>query len=245
MARNAQVLLDMAADILWTNATQRSTGLKNLLYDAPIQAGQRTMLMALVNGSHKERDQLFACAEEEGFLAALPAHLQPTYSSSSSSSDDKVSFQIQVVLYECLLGSRRVRGTSELVEFCKSRKKSLQMTLAQRRKRGATHSYVPPVRMPRFVRVNHLLLSMSEAVAYMESFGYQQVGPPPPLVVAPSPNSKRTRNDDNPYPNNYTSSIAPMTFWVDPYIPSLLVLPPNTSLHGDTQVERGGFILQE
>ena len=221
MARNAQKLLDMAADILWTNATQRSTGLKNLLYAAPIPPGQQTMLIALVNGAHKERDQLFACAEEEGYLAALPEHLQPT-----SYTDDMISFQIQVVLYECLLGSRRVRGTSPLVEFTKSRKKTLQMTLAQRRKRGATHCYVPPVRMPRFVRVNHLKLSMAQAISYMESFGYHQVDPP---------------SDSN----NFTTLIKPMTFFVDPYIPSLLVLPPNTSLHGDAQTKQGGLILQD
>lgn len=222
MARNAQNLLDMAAEILHTNATQRSTGLKNLLYAAPIQSGQKSMLIALVNGSHKERNQLFACAEEEGFLEALPVHLQPT------SYTDKASFQIQVVLYECLLGSRRVRGTSKLVEFVKAHKKTLQMTLAERRKRGATHVYVPPVRMPRFVRVNHLKLSMADAVAYMESFDYKRVEPP-----ADSSS------------NNYTSVVKPMTFMVDPFIPSLLVLPPNTSLHGDKQTEEGGLILQD
>ncbi len=53
MARNAQALLDMASGILLTNATKQSTGLKNLLYDANIQAGQRTMLIALVNVDHR------------------------------------------------------------------------------------------------------------------------------------------------------------------------------------------------
>jgi putative methyltransferase len=219
MARNAQALLDMASDILLTNATQQSTGLKNLLYDANIQAGQRTMLIALVNGAHKECDQLFACAEEEGFLMALPLHLQPPTDKS------KECFDIQVALYECLLGSRRVRGTSELVDFVKNRKKSLQITLAERRKRGATHSYVPRIRMPRYVRVNHLRLSMSDAIEYIKSSGYTQVAP---------------ASDTN----NYTS-IAPNTFMVDPSIPSLLVLPPSTSFHGDPQVDAGALVLQD
>jgi putative methyltransferase len=219
MARNAQALLDMASGILLTNATQQSTGLKNLLYDANIQAGQRTMLIALVNGAHKECDQLFACAEEEGFLMALPLHLQPPSDKSPQ------CFDIQVALYECLLGSRRVRGTSELVDFVKTRKKSLQITLADRRKRGATHSYVPRIRMPRYVRVNHLRLSMSDAVEYMKSSGYTQVVP---------------ASDTN----NYTS-IAPSTFMVDPSIPSLLVLPPSTSFHGDPQVDAGALVLQD
>ena len=219
MARNAQALLDMASGILLTNATQQSTGLKNLLYDANIQAGQRTMLIALVNGAHKECDQLFACAEEEGFLMALPSHLQPPSDKSPQ------GFDIQVALYECLLGSRRVRGTSELVDFVKTRKKSLQITLADRRKRGATHSYVPRIRMPRYVRVNHLRLSMSDAIEYMKSSGYTQVIP---------------ASDTN----NYTS-IAPNTFMVDPFIPSLLVLPPSTSFHGDPQVDAGALVLQD
>jgi putative methyltransferase len=219
MARNAQALLDMASGILLTNATQQSTGLKNLLYDANIQAGQRTMLIALVNGAHKECDQLFACAEEEGFLMALPLHLQPPTDKS------RQCFDIQVALYECLLGSRRVRGTSELIDFVKNRKKSLQITLADRRKRGATHSYVPRIRMPRYVRVNHLRLSMSDAIEYMKSSGYTQVVP-----VSDT--------------NNYTS-IAPNTFLVDPSIPSLLVLPPSTSFHGDPQVDAGALVLQD
>jgi putative methyltransferase len=219
MARNAQALLDMASAILLTNTTQKSTGLKNLLYDAHIQAGQRSMLIALVNGAHKERDQLFACAEEEGFFTELPVHLQP-YTEYSPQ-----FFDVQVALYECLLGSRRVRGTSDLVDFVKTRKQSLQMTLAARRKRGATHSYVPPIRMPRYVRVNHLRLSMPDAIAYMESSGYTQVVP---------------ASDTN----NYTS-IAPNTFMVDPSIPSLLIFPPSTSFHGDPQVDAGALVLQD
>jgi putative methyltransferase len=226
MARNAQALLDMASAILLTNATQKSTGLKNLLYDANIQAGQRSMLFALVNGAHKERDQLFACAEEEGFLAALPWHLQPAYDTSPE------SFDIQVVLYEALLGSRRVRGTSELVDFCKTRKKTLQMTLSERRKRGATHSYCPRIRMPRYVRVNHLRLTMEEATQHIQSFGYTQVYPPP------LDKSKKSSN-------NYTSLLAPNTFMVDPYIPSLFILPPSTSFHGDPQVDAGALVLQD
>jgi putative methyltransferase len=226
MARNAQALLDMASAILLTNATQKSTGLKNLLYDANIQAGQRSMLFALVNGAHKERDQLFACAEEEGFLTALPWHLQPAYDTSPE------SFHIQVVLYEALLGSRRVRGTSELVEFCKTRKKTLQMTLSERRKRGAQDSYVPRIRMPRYVRVNHLRLTMAEATQHIESFGYTQVYPPP---------SDKSKNISN----NYTSILAPNTFMVDPYIPSLFILPPSTSFHGDPQVDAGALVLQD
>jgi putative methyltransferase len=209
----------MASHILLTNATQQSTGLKNLLYDANIQAGQRSMLIALVNGAYKERDQLFACAEEEGILMEMPWHLQPPTETSPQ------FFDIQVALYECLLGSRRVRGTSELVDFVKTRKQSLQMTLAARRKRGAAHSYVPRIRMPRYVRVNHLRLSMPDAIAYMKSSGYKQVVP---------------ASDTN----NYTS-IAPKTFMVDPSIPSLLILPPSTSFHGDAQVDAGALVLQD
>ena len=235
MARNAQNLLDMASGILLTNATQQSTGLKNLLYDAHIQAGQRSMLIALVNGSHKERDQLFACAEEEGFFDGLPAHLQPPAPSSStnvssSSSEDHFNhpawFDIQVVLYETLLGSRRVRGTSDLVAYTKTRKQTLQKTLAARRKRGAAHSYQPKIRMPRYVRVNELLTSMQEMISYLKEFGYACV--------------RADTSSDNTY-----KALEPMTFCLDPSIPTLLVFPPSTSFHGDPQVDAGALVLQD
>ena len=228
----------MASGILFTNATQQSTGLKNLLYDAHIQAGQRSMLIALVNGSHKERDQLFACAEEEGFFDGLPAHLQPpapgTNASSGSGEQSYHSshfnhpawFDIQVVLYEALLGSRRVRGTSDLVAYTKTRKQTLQKTLAARRKRGATHSYQPKIRMPRYVRVNELLTSTQEVITYLKEFGYACVG--------------ADTSSDNTF-----KALQPMTFCLDPYIPTLLVFPPSTSFHGDPQVDAGALVLQD
>ena len=127
MARNAQNLIDIATNILLTNEREHSTGLKNLLYDAKVAAGQRSMLFAMVNGAFKERDQLFAVADEEGLMEAVA--LPP---SSLPSPLPKRDFtELQVVLYEALLGSRRVRGTSAIVDLVKGRKASLQKTLAR------------------------------------------------------------------------------------------------------------------
>ncbi len=66
------------------------------------------MLMALVSGAAKEREQLLAVAEEAGLLAALPPQCTPLN-----------PYLLQVLLYEALLGSRRVRGECPLVEFVK------------------------------------------------------------------------------------------------------------------------------
>ena len=87
------------------------------------------MLIALVNGAFKEKDQLFAVADEEGLMDALPA-------GSSTSKRDLV--ELQCVLYEALLGSRRVRGTSSIVTLVKGRKGEIGIGIGL--KRPATRS---------------------------------------------------------------------------------------------------------
>ena len=74
MARNAQHLNDLASGILVQS--DRGLGLKNLLYAAPVPPPLKPLLMALVNGAHKERALLLDVAEEDGLLAALPANCQ-------------------------------------------------------------------------------------------------------------------------------------------------------------------------
>ena len=132
-----------------------------------------------------------------------------------------------MVLYECLLGSRRVRGTSPVVALVKDHKAVLQQTLANRRKRGASNTYSPKKILPRFVRVNTLLTTVPQAIDYLSST-YS-------LTQKPFPNSN----------SNTIPPISPGTFHLDPHLPTVLHLPSKTNLHGDAFVESGKLILQD
>ena len=143
MARNAQMLIDMAAAIIHSVTTSEGVGLRNQLYSSPCPKPMLPMLTSMVNGSAANKDALLATAEEDGLFSKdnLPVNCLPL--------SDHLS-ELTVVLYECLLGSRRVRGTSPIVALVKSRKASLQKTLAARRKRGATSKFEEKKAMPRF-----------------------------------------------------------------------------------------------
>ncbi|GMI41260.1 hypothetical protein TeGR_g2957, partial [Tetraparma gracilis] len=215
MARNAQMLIDMAASIVSSVSSSSGAGLRNQLYASPCPKPMLPMLTSMVNGAAFNRDALLAVAEEAGLLAAAPSNLQPI---------EEHMAELQVVLYECLLGSRRVRGTSPAVAHVKANKALLQKTLASRRKRGASNKFEEKKVMPRWVRANALLTSEADALAYLRGFGMRQV---------PSPTGGRL-----PCP-------APDTFYLDPVVPMLLALPPKTNLHEDEFVKAGKFILQD
>ena len=140
MARNAQMLIDLASEILLSVSTSEGIGLRNQIYSSSCPPPMIPMLTSMVNGASTNKDTLLACAEEDGLFAALPADCQPI--------EDHMS-ELQVTLYECLLGSRRVRGTSPINALVKGRKASLQKTLASRRKRGATNKFVEKKTLPR------------------------------------------------------------------------------------------------
>ena len=212
MAKNAQYLIDMAADILWNSETSNeSMGLRNQLYKSSCPKNMVPMLTTLVNGAAANKDQLLAVADEAGVLASLPAACLPL--------EDHVH-QLTVVLYECLLGSRRVRGLSAVVEHVKANKAELQKTLAERRRRGDSEGYKPKKETPRYVRVNTLLCTVEDAVNYLVNWGMTQV----------ELDTTQGRN---------TVSLQPNTFALDPHVPCLLVLPPRTNLFGDAFVEAG------
>lgn len=112
MARSAQVLCELAATILEkADTTHKGGGLKNLLYATECPNGLRAMLMAVVNGAFKEKEQLFAVAQESGLFDSVPPACQPL--------EGHQQYLLQVYLYEALLGSRRVRGEGPLLEFVK------------------------------------------------------------------------------------------------------------------------------
>ena len=61
------------------------------------------MLFALVNGAFKEKDQLLACAEEEGVFESIP----DTISNPLNQQDQT---ELQVVLYEVSRSRSQPRG---------------------------------------------------------------------------------------------------------------------------------------
>mmetsp|Transcript_47529 Transcript_47529/g.110871 ORF Transcript_47529/g.110871 Transcript_47529/m.110871 type:complete len:518 (+) Transcript_47529:144-1697(+) len=216
MARNAQHLIDLAAQI---TGRPQSLGIKNQLYSCGCPPALLPMLTALVQGVAWSREQLLACAEEDGLFALDPSSLPfgcPPL--------EPPPAELVVVLYEALLGSRRVRGTSPIVELIKQRKASLQQTLAARRKRGAANAYAPAPKLPRFVRVNNLLMSDDQARAHLTSLGLRCV------PAAAGANSL---------------AVQKGTFCADPVLPGLFALPPGTSLHEDEKVARGHLVLQD
>lgn len=220
MARNAQMLIDLATEIISASeGSGEGLGLRNQIYNSSCPKPMLPMLTSMVNGAATNREQLLAVAEEDGLFDNLTDGCLPI--------DDHIQ-ELSVVLYECLLGSRRVRGHSPIVELVKSRKKTLQQTLAGRRKRGATNKYSPKKQMPRFVRVNTLLATVEEAVEYLKSFGMTQTP-----TVRPSSES------------NMIPPVPPKTFAIDPHLPTLFHLPSNLYLHDDEFVSAGKFILQD
>lgn len=225
MARNAQHLIDLAVAILGPepiHANDRPpAGVKNAVYDSGCPPPMMPMLLSIVNGVLWSTDTVLACAEEEGLLSMEPAALPPGCPPLNPQPQELI-----VVLYEALLGSRRVRGTSPLVQLVQARKASLQQTLAARRKRGATNQYVAPVRLPRFVRVNTLKTTAESAKAHLASLGFAYVAPTPLAGVN-------------------TLALAPKQYTSDPLIPGLLVMPPGTNLHDDPEYARGALVLQD
>ena len=159
------MLIDMAAAIIHSVTTSEGVGLRNQLYSSPCPKPMLPMLTSMVNGSAANKDALLATAEEDGLFDKdnLPVNCLPL--------SDHLS-ELTVVLYECLLGSRRVRGTSPIVSLVKSRKASLQKTLAARRKRGATNKFEEKKAMPRF----QLLFSSFFLLPFSKTYLYCTLG---------------------------------------------------------------------
>ena len=85
------------------------------------------MLTAMVSGALKSKKTLIKCAHDDGLFSLKPEEL-PTgcgslcESITASGQGVGVNAELLVVLYEVLLGSRRIRGTSPIVKLVKSRK---------------------------------------------------------------------------------------------------------------------------
>ena len=137
--------------------------------------------------------------------------------------------QLLVVLYEALLGSRRVRGTSSVAELVKKHKALLQQQLARHRKTGKAVGYQEKIRLPRYVRVNTVKTSVKDAIAHFERRGWK-------LRDGKADTADTAGNVINP-PKG--------VMVLDQQVPNLLVFPPGVSLHDDTLVSSGAVILQD
>jgi putative methyltransferase len=132
-----------------------------------------------------------------------------------------------VVLYEALLGSRRVRGTSRVVDLVKKHKALLQQQLASHRKCGKAVSHKEKIKLPRYVRVNTIKVSVDDAIKHFEMRGWKLAGAKSGAVE---------QNLLNP-PKG--------VMVLDKQVPNLLVFPAGISLHNDSLVDSGGVILQD
>ena len=143
-----------------------------------------------------------------------------------------------MLLYEALLGSRRVRGESALCDFVKGRKASLQQTLAARRKRGDTAAFVEKNHMPRYVRVNLLKTTLAKAKDYIVSCGYS-------WLEDGASSSSSSSSAAAAAANSNTLDLPPHSARWDPLLPGVIALPPKTSLHGVSWLEDGRLVLQD
>jgi 25S rRNA (cytosine2278-C5)-methyltransferase len=224
MADTAQLLINLAANIVGSSIGGK--GAKNQVYYAQTSLGGTCpphllpMLNTMVNGALYSKETLLKCATEAG-LFSLPVSRLPT----GCPPLEPPPAELIVVLYEALLGSRRVRGSSPIVQLVKAHKSELQKKLAARRRRGVEHKFKARVKLPRFVRVNLLKTTVEDTKQYFkQKLGLKFVEP---------------KTDTN------TFSIQPRTFTSDPILPDVFVLPSGTNLHGDKQVENGALVLQD
>jgi putative methyltransferase len=237
----AQMLIDLASTIVGSSLSdakspgskfagapdkQPKMGAKNQVYYAKLNSSCPPalipMLTTMVNGALKSKSTLLKCAKEDG-LFDLPASSLPPNCPRLDPTNPPP--ELIVVLYEALLGSRRVRGNSPIVQLIKARKVSLQQRLAFRRKRGVEHSFAARIKLPRFVRVNLLKTTVEKTKQhFIKSLGLKYKQP------------DRTTN---------VLSVRPGTFTMDPVLPDLFILPSGTNLHPDKQVDNGALVLQD
>jgi putative methyltransferase len=97
--------------------------------------------------------------------------------------------------------------------------------LAEQQQQQQQQQQSQAARLPRYVRVNTLKMTLDAAVAVLCAEGWTHV--PVPTEGIPS------------------APPEPPLFWVDPHVPSLLVMPPETELHEHALVQSSALILQD
>ncbi|GMH52570.1 hypothetical protein TrLO_g7829 [Triparma laevis f. longispina] len=245
MADTAQKLITLASQIVSNCLSQDTSsetktpkmGARNQVYYSALNGecpkSLVPMLTAMVSGALKSKKTLIKCAHDDGLFSLKPEEL-PTgcgslcESITASGQVVGVNAELLVVLYEVLLGSRRIRGTSPIVKLVKSRKASLQKTLASRRKSGTEKQHVDRIKMPRFVRLNHIKTTSNEVHAHFES-------------------SLNLKFMEKPESSTATllSGVPKGKYTVDPLLPDIFILPSGTNLHTDSLVNSGAIVLQD
>jgi len=94
--------------------------------------------------------------------------------------------------------------------------------------------------LPRYARVNTLKASVDDVVAALSASGWR-------LTAAPVVASRSSSSSSGRVPVISVPAAAPVApcFWLDPHVPSLLVLPPHAELHAHALVANGTIILQD
>lgn len=136
-------------------------------------------------------------------------------------------WMLMVLTYELVINGGRVKGgaKSALVQAVGEQKATLS-TLVMKAQPDAGGTVAKPSakqRLPRYVRVNTLKTSVEAVLSHLERDG---------LTRAPAEATATAMWREG--------AVLP-----DPLLPSLLVLPPGTNLHGHPLVERGEVVLQD
>eukprot|EP00928_Gymnodinium_smaydae_P070759 TRINITY_DN54531_c0_g1_i1.p1 TRINITY_DN54531_c0_g1~~TRINITY_DN54531_c0_g1_i1.p1 ORF type:complete len:437 (+),score=103.61 TRINITY_DN54531_c0_g1_i1:39-1313(+) len=200
MAKAAERVCQKAAEIYGNGAASWN---RDVLYNSGVEAWMMAEVQALVLGARKHEQLLKEVAEESG----LSSHAD------AKNADPNLFL---ILLYQCLLGTRRIRGDGSLFAVVKDWKAQLQKTLAARRDRGDAAKYSEQLALPRYLRVNTLRVSYEEAIAHLASLGWVIDGIPGRWV-----------------------------FSEDPVIPNVLRFPPRSAFHGDALLEKGALIIQD
>eukprot|EP00961_Rhodomonas_salina_P244647 3306415-Rhodomonas_salina.1 len=171
MAAQAEALCRAAADVLRrSNKVQcklhfvlvEGEGVRQILYSVQLPASTKPQLQAIVLGAQKDEALVWDVAKKSGLMDKIPAaHLMP---------DDRL---LLVLLYEALLGSRRVRGNADIFTFVKDHKAELQRCLAELRKQGTVEKYKEKIRLPRYARINTLKTNIDAVLTHFKGRGWK------------------------------------------------------------------------
>eukprot|EP00927_Polykrikos_kofoidii_P031110 TRINITY_DN26762_c0_g1_i1.p1 TRINITY_DN26762_c0_g1~~TRINITY_DN26762_c0_g1_i1.p1 ORF type:complete len:538 (+),score=103.33 TRINITY_DN26762_c0_g1_i1:28-1614(+) len=201
MAKAAERVCQKAAECLRNGAASWN---RDVLYNSGVESWMMSEVQAIVLGANKNQSLLEEVAEESGLRQTLAADVDESL--------------LQVLLYQCLLGSRRIRGEGSLFEIVKEWKARLQKTLADRRKSGTAAKFEQKIHLPRYLRVNTLRVSRDEAIAHFVENEWTL--------------------SSNPVP-------AKWSFSEDPVIANVLRFPPQSQFFDDALVKNGSLILQD
>ena len=232
---------------LWLNAASvlarvlRNGSLKSIL--APMRSEQARPINALVTETLKRRDVLERLVDQCG-----PWH------------EDSAHELRLLLAHEALFGrglhqSALQRATedaalSEALERLRAwETKTLKAAKAAAREAGTMPAGATApepelseavCKLPRYARVNTLKATQDAVVATLAAEGWTLIDPPIPPTGSASHRGGKARRAAIP-----SAPPAPPNFWIDPHVPSLLVMPPHTELHEHHLVKEGSLILQD